>query len=214
MARGTPQPPSPNPPYPEMRAGWFAPNGSLSGGVLAERVLGPRSRSWSRINRWFPGRAVDLVGVVVLATVRRRRRSRPLHAAALAARAEALEHLWADAEAFASAIERYVNAVEVADEARRAWERLERPLSSKGSYGQLVEHPLVRTMERLDRAAAAFGAALGLDPVSAARLGRVGVFGRPPGANSADDRKADLTRRGEPPFVTLRAVPSPPRKGA
>lgn len=140
-----------------------------------------------------------------MATTRRRLRSRPLHAAALAAREEALEQLGVDAARFTAAITRYVNAVEVADQARREWEKLTRPLWTKGSLGQLVEHPLIRTMERLDRAAAAFGASLGLDPVSAARLGRVGVFGRPPGANSADDRKF-----GEPPRFTPRNPDLPP----
>jgi phage terminase small subunit len=83
-----------------------------------------------------------------------------------------------------------VNAVEVADQARREWEREGRPLSTTGSMGQLVEHPMVRTMERLDRAAATFGASLGLDPMSEKRMTGAGVVGKPPGSNSADDRVA------------------------
>ena len=46
------------------------------------------------------------------------RAPRGLHAAAKAARAEALEHLADDAPAYAVAIDRYANAVEVADAAR------------------------------------------------------------------------------------------------
>lgn len=117
-----------------------------------------------------------------------RRRPVPLHAAALRAQEEALAALGSDAARFSAAIERYVNAVETADEARREWENHNppRPLWTRGSMDQLVEHPLVRTMERLDRAAAQFGAALGLDPASAKRVGR--GAGRPEGANSAADR--------------------------
>lgn len=123
-----------------------------------------------------------------------------LHAAAKRARAEAEAWLGEDFPKFQAAVERYVNAVEVADAARQEWERLNRPMTSIGSQGQEVEHPFLRTMERLDRSAAAFGAALGLDPVSARRLGRVGVPGRPVGAESAPDRRA------EAPPMMLRAV--------
>ena len=118
-----------------------------------------------------------------------------LHAAAVRARDEAVARLGDDAPRFRAAIERYVNAVEVADQARREWERGGRELWTKGSQGQLVEHPLIRTMDRLDRAAAAFGAALGLDPASEKRLGRVGQPGRPVGAVSAPDRVAPAPLR-------------------
>jgi phage terminase small subunit len=97
-----------------------------------------------------------------------------LHAAAKKARAEAEAHLSKDFPRFQAAVERYVNAVEVADAARQEWERLKRPMTSVGSQRQEVEHPFLRTMERLDRSAAAFGAMLGLDPTSSRRLGRVG----------------------------------------
>ena len=105
-----------------------------------------------------------------------------------------------DADRFRAALERYVNAVEVADQARRTWEGEGRPLWTTGSQGQKVEHPLVRTMDRLDRAAMTFGAVLGLDPASEKRLARVAKPGRPSGAASASDRKAP------PPVVTLKAV--------
>jgi len=99
---------------------------------------------------------------------------------------------------FSAAVDRYVNAVEVADAARQEWERLQRPFSTIGSQGQEVEHPLIRTMDRLDRAAAAFGAVLGLDPAAEKKIAG-GQRGRPPGAVSAPDRKA-------PPAVKLKAV--------
>src|SRR4051812_5250462 len=114
-------------------------------------------------------------------------RKTQLHARAKAARAEAIEALGADAAKFRAAIDRYVNAVEVADQARRSWDDEGRPLWTNGSQGQLVEHPLVRTMDRLERAAMAFGGVLGLDPASAKRLAGVGTSGRPVGAVSAED---------------------------
>src|SRR4051794_24711999 len=93
-----------------------------------------------------------------------------LHTAARMALREAQNHLGSDAERFRAAIDRYVNAVEVADAARREWEELGRPMSTKGSLNQEVEHPLIRTMDRLDASAARFGDRLGLDPASAARM--------------------------------------------
>ena len=112
-----------------------------------------------------------------------------LHPIARAARKEAIELLGEKAGVFRAAIRRYVNAVEVADEARRAWEREERPLMHRFSNGVEGMHPLVTTMEKMERQAAAFGASLGLDPVSAARLvpKRAGP-GRPLGSVSAPDR--------------------------
>lgn len=134
-------------------------------------------------------------------------RNTGLHARAKRARAEAVERFGADASRFRAAIDRYTLAVEVADQARREWDKLDRPLWTKGSLGQLVEHPLIRTMDRLERAAAGFGDSLGLSPMAERRLGRVGVVGRPLGANSAPDRVA------VPPIVKLKAVPQdePPR---
>jgi terminase small subunit-like protein len=118
------------------------------------------------------------------------RAPRGLHAAAKAARAEALEQLADDAPTYAVAIDRYANAVEVADAARREWERLDRPLIARYPNGTEGLHPLVSTMERLDRAAARNADALGLTPVAARRLGPRRGRGQPPGANSAPDRKA------------------------
>jgi hypothetical protein len=116
-------------------------------------------------------------------------RNTGLHARARRARAEAVERLGTDAQRFRTAIDRYAAAVEVADYARREWERLERPLWTEGSLGQLVEHPLIRTIDRSERAAARFGDSLGLTPAAERRLGRVGLYGRPAGANSAPDRR-------------------------
>lgn len=120
-----------------------------------------------------------------------------LHTAARMALREAQNHLGDDAERFRAAIDRYVNAVEVADAARREWEELGRPMSTKGSLNQEVEHPLIRTMDRLDASAARFGDRLGLDPASAARLRR--GMGRPVGSASAPERRV-------PPEVKLKAV--------
>lgn len=120
-----------------------------------------------------------------------------LHDVAKAAREEAKEVLGADFDRFRTAVDRYVNAVEVADDARREWERLGRPKTSEGSMRQETEHPLIRTMERLDSAAMRFGAVLGLDPQSSTRMRR--GPGRPVGAASAPERRV-------PPEVKLKAV--------
>src|SRR5690349_1031258 len=101
-----------------------------------------------------------------------------LHAAARAAREEALEHLGDAAASFTAAVTRYVNAVEMADEARREWERLDRPMMYRFSNGIEATHPLITVMERGDRQAAAFGAALGLDPLSRKKLLGPGMAGR------------------------------------
>jgi hypothetical protein len=69
---------------------------------------------------------------------------------------------------------------------------------SNGTVGQSV---FVTIMESNDRAASRFGAALGLDPSAARKLGRIGQPGRPLGAVSAPDRVAG------PPIVRLRAIP-------
>ena len=120
-----------------------------------------------------------------------------LNKAAQTALLEAEEVLGPDFSRFRTAVDRYVNAIEVADAARREWEKLGRPKSTRGSIGQEVEHPLIRTMDRLDTSANRFAAELGLTPASAARMGR--KAGRPPGAVSAADRKS-------PPAVKLKAV--------
>jgi hypothetical protein len=143
-----------------------------------------------------------------------------LHAAAAAARKEALEHLGEAAASFTASISRYVNAVEVADTARREWERLDRPMMHRFANGVEGIHSLISTMAGMDKAAAAFGASLGLDPMSRKRLLGPGQAGRPIGAVSADDRKAEppvLTRNPRLPPLTLRSVPEVevfPRNGA
>src|SRR4051794_32634341 len=109
------------------------------------------------------------------------------HEAALAALEEAKSALGPDFERFQAAVTRYVNAVEVADAARREWEALGRPMKSEGSMRQEVEHPLVRTMDKLDSSAARFGDRLGLDPASAARMRR--GMGRPVGSASTPERQ-------------------------
>jgi len=128
-----------------------------------------------------------------------RRGASVLHATALEAKREAVEALGEDATRFSAAVRRYVRAVEVADEARRQWEAEARPLMFRYANSVVGTHPLVQTMERMERQSAAFGAALGLDPMSAKRL-RGGRVGRPVGAVSAPDRVGGV------PLVRLRSV--------
>ena len=135
------------------------------------------------------------------------RASRGLHAAAKAARAEAIDCLGDQAGEYAAALERYVNAVEVADAARREWERLQRPLIGRYANGTEGLHPLVSTMEKLDRAASRYAAELGLTPASAKRLGPSRGRGRPVGANSAPDRALP------PPLLRVVDRPGPLMKG-
>ena len=109
----------------------------------------------------------------------------------------ALELLGDRAADFAPAVDRYVHAIEVADHARRQWGREGRPIVHRHANGLEGVSPFVAVMDRLDASAARYGAALGLDPASAVKVGR-GV-GRPAGANSAADRKP-------PPVRKLRSV--------
>jgi hypothetical protein len=57
------------------------------------------------------------------------------------------------------------------------------PMMHRFANGMEGIHPLVSTMERMDKAAAGFGAALGLGPQSRKRLHGAGHGGRPVGAN-------------------------------
>jgi hypothetical protein len=104
---------------------------------------------------------------------------------------EAVTRLGVDASGFVAAIDRYVNAVEVADQARREWEREGRPMVGHFVNGMEGLHPLVKTMQQLERDASRFGALLGLDPVSAKRVGGGAARGRPVGAVSAPDRSRE-----------------------
>jgi hypothetical protein len=134
-----------------------------------------------------------------------------LHRAGQEAREEALDALGDEAARFTAAIARYVNAVNVAAVARSEWERDGRPMICRHANGTIGVDPRIQVMEQHDRAAARYGAALGLDPAAARRMGRVGLYGRPVGATSAPDRRpprllrtVDVTGVEEPPEVQLR----------
>jgi hypothetical protein len=86
-----------------------------------------------------------------------------------------------------------VLAVDAAEYARQEWERLERPMRDTFANGMAGIHPVLKAWEQAATQAARFAGELGLTPMSAARLGRLGVRrgpGRPVGANSAPDRVA------------------------
>jgi hypothetical protein len=123
-----------------------------------------------------------------------------LHAAALRARRKALEHLGEDAERFTAAIERYVNAVESRTQLGGRGKRRAGPCGRSIRTARSARASSSRSWS-YDRAALRFGAALGLDPSAARKLGRIGQPGRPLGAVSAPDRVAG------PPIVRLRAIP-------
>lgn len=71
---------------------------------------------------------------------------------------------------FSEAEARYVEVCERRAGTIAAWEDLGRPLLAEGSKGQLIDHPLVRQINELDRLSAQLGAKLqrrnrGPDPV-------------------------------------------------
>jgi hypothetical protein len=76
----------------------------------------------------------------------------------------------------------------------------------EGVAGQLVEHPLVRTMDRLERAAAGFAESLGLTPAAERRIGRIGVYGRPIGQRRRRIAVRACLLASEPPRVMRRPV--------
>ena len=71
---------------------------------------------------------------------------------------------------------------------------------------------LLRVMMDAERSAATYGAALGLDPMSAKKLHRVGVYGPPVGAASAPDRVPRVLR-AVPAGERRPEPPVPPRRG-
>lgn len=77
-------------------------------------------------------------------------------------------------DVFSDAEARYAAVCERRDGVYLAWEELGRPLTSTGSMGQLIEHPLVKQMNELDRLATHLGEAVkrkhaGPDPQAVVR---------------------------------------------
>jgi hypothetical protein len=111
-----------------------------------------------------------------------------LSEAAAAAEREAFAELGeADYRRFGSAVRAYVLSVDTAELSRLEWERLERPVRDTFANGMAGIHPVLKVWEQAGTQAARFAGELGMTPMSAARLARVGVQrgpGRPVGANS------------------------------
>ncbi len=60
----------------------------------------------------------------------------------------------------------YVIAVHVMNKCLAEWKNLDEPMTVTGSTGQLVAHPLIKTLQEQGRLIATLGTKLGLDPVS------------------------------------------------
>ncbi len=98
-----------------------------------------------------------------------------------------------DVAAYRTAVIAYVRAVDMADRARDAWYAEDRPIVFRQPNGALGVHPLLAAITTTGRSVMSHARELGLTPMSAARLERLGVRrrrGRPVGANSAADRRA------------------------
>jgi hypothetical protein len=66
-------------------------------------------------------------------------------------------------DSFLDACLRYAEAVEDYDRIRRRWKNAKSPVTTSGSNGQLVSHPLIKEMRYARKHAAQLGALLGLD---------------------------------------------------
>lgn len=113
-----------------------------------------------------------------------------LSTAALLAEQEARAVLGSDFDRFGAAVQRYVQAVDTAEYARRTWVELGRPVRDSFANGMAGIHPALKALEQLDAQASRFAGELGLTPASAKRISGVRGAGRPQGAASAADRKA------------------------
>ena len=91
-------------------------------------------------------------------------------------------------EAGTDAAERYRVACKRRDAVYAAWEKLKCPLTTKGSRGQQVEHPLIKQMNNLDMLCDK------LDPNKAA--------GKRPGPDALGQIRAEMTAS----VTKLRAV--------
>ena len=92
-------------------------------------------------------------------------------------------------------------AVGAAESARCQWVELDRPVRDTFANGMAGVHPALKAWEQLEAQAARFADVLGLTPASAKRISGVRGAGRPMGAASAADRKA------EPPMLRLAQLP-------
>jgi phage terminase small subunit len=84
---------------------------------------------------------------------------------------------------------------------RAEWRAAGSPGVTEGSANQLTVHPLVVSIERLERWAHELGESLALDPQARRKLARRVGAGRPAGAASAPDRAPSA-----PPRRRLKAV--------
>jgi hypothetical protein len=109
---------------------------------------------------------------------------------AVAADAEARAVLGSDADRFGMAVRRYVIAVDVAEHARSVWEAEGRPVRDVFVNGMSGCSPYLTALERAEAQAARFADVLGLTPSSQKRISGFRGAGRPMGAASAADRKA------------------------
>jgi phage terminase small subunit len=98
-----------------------------------------------------------------------------------------------DADRLVDAVNRYAQAVDVGDRARREWRRAGSPSLITHPNGITSAHPLIAVMQAAEKDAARYGEALGLRP------GRVARRGPDPVATIA----ADI---GESPAAKLRRV--------
>jgi hypothetical protein len=123
-----------------------------------------------------------------------------LCAAALMAENEAREQLGDDFERFASAVRDYVLAVDEADHARAVWVAEGRPMRDTFANGMGGVSPFFKATETARTQASRLRAELGLSPASSKRINGSRGAGRPVGAVSAADRKAQA------PALKLKAV--------
>jgi hypothetical protein len=164
-----------------------------------------RAKSWSSLARFWVVERVDRTNAARQRRYKARKRAAAgavtpgvtLSAAAMLAESEARAVLGGDFDRFGVAVRRYVLAVDVAEHARCAWEAEGRPLRDSFANGMAGVSPYLKAFEQAEAQAARFAEVLGLTPASAKRISGVRGAGRPMGAASAADRKA------EPPMLRL-----------
>ena len=125
--------------------------------------------------------------------------------AAFGAASERLTEIYGDrAERHAAAAVRYGYAVDLVTRLRAEWVAAGRPTTMTHSNGTAGSHPLVSMLADAERGALRAETAVGLGVAQAARR----PVGRPAGAASAPDRRAEpprLVRAPEPAKLTRTA---------